>query len=233
MIQTFVREVGRGSGVLQRSLEIAEVLRGGEGDDEDRKLVCTYFGKRFRKIVTVNESCLSSLLFIVTLVTMYIANDLICGVTYAINECEFSVSGGDLVLPSRIAFQLAFCVQDYFDVVQQPMDLSTIREKLSLGTYSNPWEFISDIQLMFDNAWLYNRKTSKVYKYCNKVMFYYSLVSDYFDVRSKTSFSLYINSFLSQSCLVFSSVISAFLVFQCSALCKSMYYLLTYRIASS
>jgi len=32
--------------VLERSLEIAEVLRGEEGDDEDRKTVCTYFGKK-------------------------------------------------------------------------------------------------------------------------------------------------------------------------------------------
>ena len=45
----FVREVGRGSGVLERSLEIAEVLRGEEGDDEDRKPVCTHFGKRYGK----------------------------------------------------------------------------------------------------------------------------------------------------------------------------------------
>ena len=29
MIQTFVREAGRERGVLERSLEIAEVLRGG------------------------------------------------------------------------------------------------------------------------------------------------------------------------------------------------------------
>ena len=36
--------------MLERSLEITEVLRGEEGDDEDRKPVCTYFGKRFRKI---------------------------------------------------------------------------------------------------------------------------------------------------------------------------------------
>jgi len=40
----FVREVGRGSGVLERSLEITEA------DDEDRKPVCTYSGKRFGKI---------------------------------------------------------------------------------------------------------------------------------------------------------------------------------------
>jgi len=50
MIQTFsnffVRGVGRGSGVLERSLETAEMLRGEEGDDEDRKPVCTYFGKK-------------------------------------------------------------------------------------------------------------------------------------------------------------------------------------------
>jgi len=31
----FVREVGRGSGVEERSLEIAQVLRGEEGDDAD------------------------------------------------------------------------------------------------------------------------------------------------------------------------------------------------------
>ena len=33
----FVCEVGRGGGVLERSLEIAEALRGEEGDDGDRK----------------------------------------------------------------------------------------------------------------------------------------------------------------------------------------------------
>jgi len=69
-------------------------------------------------------------------------------------------------------------VQDYFEVVQQPMDLSTIREKLNLGKYADPWECINDIQLMFDNAWLYNRKTSKVYKYCSKVMFYIFVVCE-------------------------------------------------------
>jgi len=53
MIQTFlfffVREVWRGNGVLERSLKIAEMLRG-EEDDGDRKPVCTNFGKRFTKV---------------------------------------------------------------------------------------------------------------------------------------------------------------------------------------
>lgn len=49
------------------------------------------------------------------------------------------------------------------------MDLSTIRTKLSTGQYKNSWEFIDDVWLMFDNAHLYNKKSTRVYKYCSKV----------------------------------------------------------------
>ena len=49
------------------------------------------------------------------------------------------------------------------------MDMSTIRHSLDTGLYKDPWEYVEDIWLMFDNAWLYNRKTSRVYKYCTKV----------------------------------------------------------------
>ena len=30
-------------------------------------------------------------------------------------------------------------------------------------------QFCKDVWLMFDNAWLYNKKTSRVYKYCTKL----------------------------------------------------------------
>ena len=49
------------------------------------------------------------------------------------------------------------------------MDLSTIKRKLDTGQYADPWEYVDDVWLMFDNAWLYNRKTSRVYKYCSNV----------------------------------------------------------------
>ena len=62
-----------------------------------------------------------------------------------------------------------FIIQDYFDIVKKPMDLSTIRRKLDSGLYTEPWEFVDDVNQMFDNAWLYNRKTSRVYKYASKV----------------------------------------------------------------
>ncbi|KAM4716312.1 histone acetyltransferase p300 isoform 2-T2 [Anableps anableps] len=61
------------------------------------------------------------------------------------------------------------CIPDYFDIVKNPMDLSTIKRKLDTGQYQDPWQYVDDIWLMFNNAWLYNRKTSRVYKFCSKL----------------------------------------------------------------
>ena len=44
------------------------------------------------------------------------------------------------------------------------MDLRTIKEKLQGGQYTDPWGFIDDMWLMFENAWTYNRKNTRVYK---------------------------------------------------------------------
>ncbi|XP_047215364.1 CREB-binding protein-like [Girardinichthys multiradiatus] len=60
-------------------------------------------------------------------------------------------------------------IPDYFDIVKNPIDLSTIKRKLDTGQYQEPWQYVDDIWLMFNNAWLYNRKTSRVYKYCTKL----------------------------------------------------------------
>lgn len=66
-------------------------------------------------------------------------------------------------------FGAASFVQDYFDIVKNPIDLSTIKRKLDTGQYQEPWQYVDDVWLMFNNAWLYNRKTSRVYKYCSKL----------------------------------------------------------------
>ncbi|XP_075422470.1 CREB-binding protein isoform X2 [Ascaphus truei] len=60
-------------------------------------------------------------------------------------------------------------IPDYFDIVKSPMDLSTIKRKLDTGQYQEPWQYVDDVWLMFNNAWLYNRKTSRVYKFCSKL----------------------------------------------------------------
>ena len=62
-----------------------------------------------------------------------------------------------------------YCFQDYYDIIKNPIDLATIKSKLDNGTYTDPWQYCDDIWLMFENAWAYNRKTSRVYKWCSRV----------------------------------------------------------------
>jgi hypothetical protein len=49
---------------------------------------------------------------------------------------------------------------DYFDVVAQPMDLSTVRLKLITGQYASVSEWKSDVQLIWSNSNQYNGKSS-------------------------------------------------------------------------
>jgi len=63
----------------------------------------------------------------------------------------------------------ALGIPDYFEIIRTPMDMSSIRRKLETGVYKDPWEYISDVFLMFENAWVYNKKNSRVYKYCTKL----------------------------------------------------------------
>lgn len=71
----------------------------------------------------------------------------------------------------------ALGIPDYFDIVKTPMDLSTIQGRLNAGHYTDPWQYVDDVWMMFDNAWLYNRKTSRVYRYCTKVGWFKSFFS--------------------------------------------------------
>ena len=64
---------------------------------------------------------------------------------------------------------VALNILDYPTIVKTPMDISTMHEKLMRGEYKNPLQFCDDAWLMFNNAWLYNKKTTRVYKMSSKV----------------------------------------------------------------
>lgn len=54
-------------------------------------------------------------------------------------------------------------IPDYFEIVKNPMDLGTIRKRLENGVYRD-WEDVAqDARLTFDNAMLYNPKSSEVH----------------------------------------------------------------------
>lgn len=47
-------------------------------------------------------------------------------------------------------------VDDYFDIITEPMDFGTIRHKLNNNVYNNIEEFSRDMNLVFDNCVKYN-----------------------------------------------------------------------------
>ncbi|KAK3754188.1 hypothetical protein RRG08_028153 [Elysia crispata] len=62
---------------------------------------------------------------------------------------------------------------DYYTVIQQPMDFSTMRKKLESGQYSCFEEFQSDMDLIRSNCYLYNSEGTKVRRDCDEVMTFY------------------------------------------------------------
>ncbi|KAL6658319.1 hypothetical protein ACP70R_003905 [Stipagrostis hirtigluma subsp. patula] len=47
-------------------------------------------------------------------------------------------------------------IPDYFDVIRNPMDLGTVKKKLTNKQYVSPDEFAADVRLTFSNAMTYN-----------------------------------------------------------------------------
>ncbi|CAO2169549.1 unnamed protein product [Urochloa humidicola] len=58
---------------------------------------------------------------------------------------------------------VALGLHDYFTIIKHPMDLGTIRARLSKGQYRNPKEFADDVRLTFHNAMTYNPKGQDVH----------------------------------------------------------------------
>lgn len=59
---------------------------------------------------------------------------------------------------------VALGIPQYFDVVKQPMDLSTVEKNLRNGSYKVLDELIADVQLIFHNCYIFNPPDHIVYK---------------------------------------------------------------------
>lgn len=70
-------------------------------------------------------------------------------------------------------------IPDYFTIIKHPMDLGTVKSKLTSGTYSNPSDFSADVRLTFCNAMTYNPPGNDVYIMADTL-------SKFFEVRWKT-----------------------------------------------
>lgn len=58
---------------------------------------------------------------------------------------------------------------NYFEIIKNPMDLSTMRTKNAAGEYKTWEDFEKDLLLIFDNALTYNTPGDKVWKMANRL----------------------------------------------------------------
>ena len=53
---------------------------------------------------------------------------------------------------------------NYFDIIKDPMDFSTVEKNLKMGQYQTANQFHADINKIWLNSYAYNEKNSKIYK---------------------------------------------------------------------
>ena len=60
-------------------------------------------------------------------------------------------------------------IPDYFNIIKNPMDFSTIKKKLTNCTYTNLKEFVNDMTLVFENCYTYNGRKTMIGDMCTRV----------------------------------------------------------------
>ena len=65
-------------------------------------------------------------------------------------------------------------IPDYFNIVKKPMDISTIRKKMRENEYTTVNQVLSDIELMWDNAFLFNRGNAVIIQCTQEIADYYN-----------------------------------------------------------
>lgn len=75
-------------------------------------------------------------------------------------------------IPESLLFQKPVdtsAIPNYMKKISKPIDLGTIKDKLTNGVYIDPYELVDDTRQMFTNAWTFNKKNTKVFEYSTKV----------------------------------------------------------------
>ena len=60
-------------------------------------------------------------------------------------------------------------IPNYYEIIKKPMDFSTVKKKLNNSTYTNLKEYCEDMDLIFNNCFLYNGTNSYVGEICLKI----------------------------------------------------------------
>ena len=62
-----------------------------------------------------------------------------------------------------------FGIDDYFEIIEHPMDFGTVKKKLTFNVYQNVQEYINDMKLVFDNCVRYNGMENQIAKHALEI----------------------------------------------------------------
>merc|ERR1719367_1679433 len=77
-------------------------------------------------------------------------------------------------------------LDDYYDIVKQPMDFGTIHKRLNESYYDSVENVVSDIRLVFSNCHLYNDAEDEVVAMAYEVERFFE--THFEKIKSKKSF---------------------------------------------
>ncbi|KAF5797750.1 putative chromatin remodeler Bromodomain family [Helianthus annuus] len=73
------------------------------------------------------------------------------------------------------------------------LDLGLVKLNLSKNKYSSPFDFASDVRLVFENAMLYNPKTDEVHGMAHQLLFYFEML--FRPIQAKLPTNHHVNEF--------------------------------------
>ncbi len=67
-----------------------------------------------------------------------------------------------------------FNIMDYFDIIERPMDLGTVKKKLGHNVYRSLQHFVEDINLVWNNCYKYNGEHHEISKTANEIEVFFN-----------------------------------------------------------
>ncbi|EDO14310.1 hypothetical protein Kpol_160p1, partial [Vanderwaltozyma polyspora DSM 70294] len=65
-------------------------------------------------------------------------------------------------------------LSEYYEIIQRPVALSIIKKNLEVGLYSKIYDLIIDMQLVFENALVFNHSDTLIYQDAKKLLKYFN-----------------------------------------------------------
>lgn len=65
---------------------------------------------------------------------------------------------------------------EYYEIIYRPMALAIIKKNLEVGYYSKIYDFITEVELIFDNTMIYNNSTALIYQSAKALLEYFNFI---------------------------------------------------------